>query len=106
MESSRLLLTPEELERARRYHRPLYIALLLDMTLRVVVLSLARFHARASDRGSTPLSKRTLLGTCPSLPNPRARSPDAASVTTEAAKADFHTVATLPPTCYQSLKPS
>jgi STE24 endopeptidase len=40
MQSSRQLFTPEELERARRYHRPLYIALLVDTTLALVALSL------------------------------------------------------------------
>ena len=39
MKSSRQLFTPEEVERARRYHRPLYIALLLDTTLGLVTLS-------------------------------------------------------------------
>jgi Zn-dependent protease with chaperone function len=43
MESSRLLFTPEELERARRYHRPLYIALLVDTTLGLAALSLLAF---------------------------------------------------------------
>jgi STE24 endopeptidase len=43
MESLRLLFTPEEVERARRYHRPLYVALLLDTTLGLVVLSLLVF---------------------------------------------------------------
>jgi STE24 endopeptidase len=43
MQSSRLLFTPEELERARRYHRPLYIALLVDTTLGLVALSLLVF---------------------------------------------------------------
>jgi len=43
MESSRQLFTPEEVERARRYHRPLYIALLLDTTLGLVALSLLVF---------------------------------------------------------------
>ncbi len=35
-----------------------------------------------------------------------ALAPATASATTQAARADFHTVAALPPTCYQSLKPS
>jgi STE24 endopeptidase len=43
MQSSRQLFTPEEVERARRYHRPLYVALLLDTTLGFVVLSLLVF---------------------------------------------------------------
>jgi len=43
MESSRLLFTPDELERARRYHRPLYIVLLVDTTLGLVALSLLAF---------------------------------------------------------------
>jgi STE24 endopeptidase len=43
MQSSRQLFTPEELERARRYHRPLYIALLVDTTLALVALSLLVF---------------------------------------------------------------
>jgi len=43
MQSSRQLFTPEELERARRYHRPLYIALLVDTTLSLVALSLLVF---------------------------------------------------------------
>jgi hypothetical protein len=54
MQSSRLLFTPEELERARRYHRPLYIALLVDTTLGLVALSLLVFTR--GDRGCTPLS--------------------------------------------------
>ena len=33
----------EQVERARRYHRPLYVALLLDMTLGLAVLSAAAF---------------------------------------------------------------
>src|SRR5262249_53605279 len=49
MESSRLLFTPEQLERARRYHRPLYIALLVDTTLALLVLSLLVF-SRAGSR--------------------------------------------------------
>jgi Zn-dependent protease with chaperone function len=43
MESSRQLFAGEERERARRYHRPLYIALLVDTTLGLVVLSLLVF---------------------------------------------------------------
>jgi STE24 endopeptidase len=43
MESSRQLFTPEELERARRYHRPLYFVLLVDATLGLVALSLLAF---------------------------------------------------------------
>ena len=43
MQSSRRLFTPEEVERARRYHRPLYIALLVDTTLGLVALSLLVF---------------------------------------------------------------
>jgi STE24 endopeptidase len=43
MELSHQLFTPEELERARLYHRPLYIALLVDTTLALVVLSLLVF---------------------------------------------------------------
>jgi len=37
------LFTPEELERARRYHRPLYFVLLVDATLGLVALSLLAF---------------------------------------------------------------
>ena len=48
MESSRLLFTPEQLERARRYHRPLYISLLVDTTLGLVVLSLLVFTRTGS----------------------------------------------------------
>ena len=43
MESSRQLFAAEERERARQYHRPLYIALLVDTTLGLVVLSLLVF---------------------------------------------------------------
>jgi hypothetical protein len=43
MRSSRQLFTPEEVERARRQHRPLYIALLVDTTLGLVTLSLLAF---------------------------------------------------------------
>jgi STE24 endopeptidase len=48
MESSRLLFTPEQLERARRYHRALYIALLVDTTLALLVLSLLVFTRAGS----------------------------------------------------------
>ena len=37
------MFTPEELERARRYHRPLYFVLLVDATLGLVALSLLAF---------------------------------------------------------------
>ena len=43
MQSSRQLFTPEERERARRYHGPLYIALLVDTALALVALSLLVF---------------------------------------------------------------
>ena len=43
MESSHQLFAAEERERARRYHGPLYIALLVDTTLGLVVLSLLVF---------------------------------------------------------------
>jgi Zn-dependent protease with chaperone function len=43
MESARVLFAPEEVARARRYHRPLYIALLVDTTLWLVALSLLVF---------------------------------------------------------------
>src|SRR6476620_11800190 len=43
MESSRQLFAAEERERARRYHRPLYIALLIDTTVGLVALSLLVF---------------------------------------------------------------
>src|SRR6185312_8270278 len=43
MESSRQLFTPEELERAQRYHRPLYFVLLVDTTLGLMALSLLAF---------------------------------------------------------------
>jgi STE24 endopeptidase len=43
MESSRQLFAAEERERARRYHRPLYIALLVDTTLGLLALSLLVF---------------------------------------------------------------
>jgi Zn-dependent protease with chaperone function len=43
MESSRGVFAPDELERARRYHRPLYIVLLVDTTLGLVALSLLVF---------------------------------------------------------------
>jgi STE24 endopeptidase len=48
MESSRQLFTPEELERARRYHRPLYIVLLVDTTLGLVALALLAFTRAGS----------------------------------------------------------
>src|ERR671932_629613 len=37
------LFTVEQVERARRYHRPLYVALLLDVTLGLTVLSVLAF---------------------------------------------------------------
>src|SRR5947208_10670887 len=37
------LFSVEQVERARRYHRPLYLALLLDVTLGLAVLSAAAF---------------------------------------------------------------
>jgi STE24 endopeptidase len=37
------LFSVEQVERARRYHRPLYVALLLDVTLGLVVLSVLAF---------------------------------------------------------------
>ena len=43
MESSRTVFAPDEVERARRYHRPLYIVLLVDTTLGLVALSLLVF---------------------------------------------------------------
>jgi STE24 endopeptidase len=43
MESSRTVFAPNEVERARRYHRPLYIVLLVDTTLGLVALSLLVF---------------------------------------------------------------
>ncbi len=43
MESSRIVFTPDEVERARRYHRPLYIVLLVDTTFGLVALSLLAF---------------------------------------------------------------
>ena len=43
MESSRRVFAPDEVERARRYHRPLYIVLLVDTTLGLVALSLLVF---------------------------------------------------------------
>jgi STE24 endopeptidase len=43
MEPSGVLFTTKEVERAGRYHRPLYIALLVDMTLGLVALSLLVF---------------------------------------------------------------
>src|ERR671927_484981 len=43
------LFSVEQVERARRYHRPLYVALLLDVTLGLGVLSVAAF-TRAGDR--------------------------------------------------------
>ena len=48
METSSLLFTTEDLERARRYHRPLYIALLVDTTLGLVALSLLVFTRAGS----------------------------------------------------------
>jgi STE24 endopeptidase len=46
MESSLTLFGPDEVERARRYHRPLYLALVLDLTLGLAALSILAF-ARA-----------------------------------------------------------
>jgi STE24 endopeptidase len=43
MEASRRVFAPDEVERARRYHRPLYIVLLVDATLGLVALSLLVF---------------------------------------------------------------
>src|ERR671924_671891 len=43
------LFSVEQVERARRYHRPLYVALLLDVTLGLAVLSAAAFTG-AGDR--------------------------------------------------------
>jgi STE24 endopeptidase len=43
MESSGIVFAPDEVERARRYHRPLYIVLLVDTTLGLVALSLLVF---------------------------------------------------------------
>jgi STE24 endopeptidase len=43
MESSRIVFAPDEVERARRYHRPLYIVLLVDTALGLVALSLLVF---------------------------------------------------------------
>jgi STE24 endopeptidase len=48
MDPSGVLFTTEEVERARRYHRPLYIALLVDTTLGLVVLSLLVFTRAGS----------------------------------------------------------
>jgi len=48
MESARVLFAPEEVARARRYHRPLYIALLVDTTLGLVGLSLLVFTRAGS----------------------------------------------------------
>ncbi len=43
MESSRIVFAPDEVARARRYHRPLYIVLLVDTTLGLVALTLLVF---------------------------------------------------------------
>jgi STE24 endopeptidase len=43
MESSSTVFAPDEVERARRYHRPLYILLLVDTTLGLAALSLLVF---------------------------------------------------------------
>src|SRR2546423_11395349 len=43
------LFSVEQVERARHYHRPLYLALLLDVTLGLAVLSVAAF-TRMGDR--------------------------------------------------------
>jgi STE24 endopeptidase len=48
MESARQLFTPEELERARRYHRPLYFVLLVDTTVGLVTLWLLAFTRAGS----------------------------------------------------------
>jgi len=43
MESSRRVFEPDDVERSRRYHRPLYVVLLVDTTLGLVALSLLVF---------------------------------------------------------------
>ena len=48
MNPSGVLFTTKEVERARRYHRPLYIALLFDTTLGLVVLSVLVFTRAGS----------------------------------------------------------
>src|SRR5919201_5550932 len=42
------LFSVEQVERARRYHRPLYVALLFDVTLGLVVLSALAFTRAGS----------------------------------------------------------
>jgi hypothetical protein len=74
MQSSRRLFTPEEVERARRYHRPLYIALLVDTTLGLVTLSLLVFthlsevpaEERLIARGVAPPVRRSRWGSAAS----------------------------------------
>ena len=48
MESSLTLFGPYEVERARRYHRPLYLALVLDLTLGLAALSVLAFTRAGS----------------------------------------------------------
>jgi STE24 endopeptidase len=48
MESSLALFRPDDVERARRYHRPLYVALLLEATLGLAALSLLAFTRAGS----------------------------------------------------------
>jgi STE24 endopeptidase len=48
MDSSLAPFGPDEVERARRYHRPLYLALLLELTLGVAVLSALAFTSAGS----------------------------------------------------------
>jgi hypothetical protein len=48
MESAGVLFAREEVARARRYHRPLYIALFVDTTLGLLVLSLLVFTRAGS----------------------------------------------------------
>ncbi len=48
MESSLTLFGPDEVERARRYHRPLYLAVVLDLTLGLAALSVLAFTRAGS----------------------------------------------------------
>jgi STE24 endopeptidase len=48
MDSSLPPFGPDEVERARRYHRPLYLALLLELTVGVAVLSVLAFTSAGS----------------------------------------------------------
>jgi STE24 endopeptidase len=67
MKSSPVLFAPEEIERARRYHRPLYVALLADGTLGLAILSGLVF-TRAGSWLDTPVDEFSWRGRAVVLP--------------------------------------